>query len=67
MKTSIALLIAVAVSVMGRPTSETLSARCPPEGAPCGYYIDCCPGLTCKNYYFEGIGKCAPVDDCDDP
>ncbi|KKZ61219.1 hypothetical protein EMCG_04174 [[Emmonsia] crescens] len=66
MKTSITLLLAVAAGViMARPTADaapdTQHHICPPEGAPCGYYIDCCPGLTCYDYYWKGIGKCAPI------
>ncbi|KAL2365129.1 hypothetical protein RJZ56_001932 [Blastomyces dermatitidis] len=34
---------------------------CITEGAPCGYYDKCCPGLTCHDWYEEGIGKCERV------
>ncbi|PGH31666.1 hypothetical protein GX50_05560 [[Emmonsia] crescens] len=67
MKTSITLLLAVAAGViMARPTADAapdiLRHKCPPEGAPCGYYVDCCPGLTCcYDHDWKGIGKCGPI------
>ncbi|OAT05073.1 hypothetical protein BDBG_16402 [Blastomyces gilchristii SLH14081] len=57
MKISIALLLAAATIVMALGDGEP----CITEGAPCGYYDKCCPGLTCHDWYEEGIGKCERV------
>ncbi|OJD16619.1 hypothetical protein ACJ73_08869 [Blastomyces percursus] len=57
MKISITLLLAVAASVMALGDGKS----CIAEGAPCGYYDNCCPGSRCHDWYEEGIGKCERV------